>query len=560
MDPRIILVLEDDPKDLKEREEALAPTGFHCILISDPDKALAAAANVRGKIDVMLIDMEIIGRGDTAGGEFGVQVREQQQDWPPEFVINSALTGDRFYRLAFRLGAATYLPKATTKIDEVVRYVRVLALRRHLSPGNPELLPDIEAIARESGSASGARLRFCSDVLLPQFEACFHNISFLLLVEHHGNVRRLGASEDQLATSPGYDALMRLSHLKSVNDPLVVQGAMIAKALGATASETDEAASDDGILRGWENAAVVPLLKTDDLKLSLAIGPLYQAPRFHDDAIELAKLAGSLIQPALVKHLLTLTERWTKIFLTQRAVLEAAGDFCLYVGQAQSLAIEGLLRSGALAQGRPSPDLTRLASFVESLRRAGELLTWINLPPGLRGPEENPRVLSMQSVVAEALHELAQSLSSEQQEAITVRKEKNCFVAGKPADLVIAIRKILSWMTQRVEETPAGIPPEVVVVCDSDDNQARVTFEDRSRRLPEPMRERLFSLFSAAVPTDPAEGRESGEILGLYLSKVLIELENRGRIEDRSADLEGDVGHRFVVSFPTPTAAAVPSC
>lgn len=548
---KTVLLLEDHQRDLKQVRDALSVTGFRVIPATNIEDARAAALNLGEELDVLLLDMEIPGAGMT-GADFGLEVKEQQQDWPPEFLINSVYDYNDYYRLAFQLDAATYLRKPT-KSDEIVRYVRVLAIRRYLSPGQPQLLATIETIARESGSASDAMLRFCSDILYPQFEICLRNVTFLLLVEHRGSIWSLGGPGLPLHSS-AYKTLLKLSHLTSAQNPLVVEPGKVALFPDESSAESEEAAKiSDGILQSLKDAAFVPLLKTADLKLSLGVLPRYPALRFIEDALELAKLAGSLIQPALVKHLLALTEQFTEIFTKQRAILEATADFCLYVGQEQSNAFESLFRSGSLSYRHLPADLMRLLTLGENLRRAGELLTWISLPSDLRGHEETAKVIPMESIVDEALKDLANILTPEDREAVTVQGE--CRVFGKPDDLLIAVQKILGWLTQRIVDTPVGTPPEVAITCSTLDNRARVVFEDRSRRLPKGLRERIFSLFSAAVPEDFGNEHAKGEILGLYLSKILIETENSGRIEDCSDELPGDVGHCFVVSFPAPVAS-----
>jgi hypothetical protein len=72
-----------------------------------------------------------------------------------------------------------------------------------------------------------------------------------------------------------------------------------------------------------------------------------------------------------------------------------------------------------------------------------------------------------------------------------------------------------------------------------------IVVEDASRRLEPELRRHLFE---PCASRDPLLGR--GTRLGLYLAKIQIEVGHQGRLEDRSDDLPGQVGHRFVIRLP----------
>jgi hypothetical protein len=99
------------------------------------------------------------------------------------------------------------------------------------------------------------------------------------------------------------------------------------------------------------------------------------------------------------------------------------------------------------------------------------------------------------------------------------------------------------------------------VVCRrvSKEKESHVIFEDHSRRLPSNLREKLFSPFATPVFDDGLENGGRGEILGPYLSKVLVEVESKGFLDDCSDELPGDFGHRFVMRFPQPKTMDAPA-
>jgi signal transduction histidine kinase len=126
--------------------------------------------------------------------------------------------------------------------------------------------------------------------------------------------------------------------------------------------------------------------------------------------------------------------------------------------------------------------------------------------------------------------------------------EGDCMVKAKQDDLYIAVIRVLQWLTQRRIETPPEIEPEIKVRCSNAEGHAQIVFEDRSNRLPERLREQLFTPFSVSVvPPVETKLRGPGLYLPLYLAKMLVEEKYGGGLDDRSAELKGDLGHLLVM-------------
>jgi hypothetical protein len=74
-------------------------------------------------------------------------------------------------------------------------------------------------------------------------------------------------------------------------------------------------------------------------------------------------------------------------------------------------------------------------------------------------------------------------------------------VLADEQDLYIIMARVLQWLAQRKVATEPPQVPTIIVCCESDEHNARLIFEDRSRRLPTRLRERLFEPFTLAVPS-----------------------------------------------------------
>jgi len=303
-------------------------------------------------------------------------------------------------------------------------------------------------------------------------------------------------------------------------------------------------------LAGLQEYWFVRLGQTDDDDISLGIRWNPAAP---DDAKLLAATVASLIPRAVLQPLMALTREFAIVHTQQRAILEAAASFCLYVGQEQVRVFDRALSSRSILYDDLGPDLRRLVSFSEQLRTAGELLTWAG---GSRpaAPLREPRRWSMRRLVDDAWDDLCDYLEIADGEGIHV--EGDCWVEGQAGDLQVAVARVLQWLTAR-NRANASERGRVSVTCGplTDAGGASIVFEDGSRRLPRELRERLFVPFGLPILEDLSDPMRSSEGIGLYLSKVLVETGNGGVLEDHSDELEGEHGHRFVMSFPATNGA-----
>ena len=135
-------------------------------------------------------------------------------------------------------------------------------------------------------------------------------------------------------------------------------------------------------------------------------------------------------------------------------------------------------------------------------------------------------------------------------EKLAVKGE--CLVAGFKDELLIAVSRIIQFLAKRMRELAADAPLWVHIHCEETDSGPQVSFRDYSRRLPEPLRQRLFSPFAEGplFASGDDEFQRRGLHLPLYLAKSLVEVKHGGALDDRSDELPGDSGHCFVMSLP----------
>ena len=545
MEKKVILILEDKDDERDTLHGALKDRNFRVVSAANAEQARSLVRGLGAQLDVLLLDMQLDQpvmepQVETTGADFGLEVKEKLKEWPPEFLIHSAYGLEKYYQLAFRLGAAKYLRKPVP-LAELVRHVRVLALRRALFPARPNLEKTIEAIAEKSRSGPEAITRFCQDVLCPELEATL-GAPFVLLVGQRESTVILGSDLGLPENSPAYGWLQTLTHLQAPTDPLVIKSGYVPEG-----KPGPERAAAREVFSRLEGAAFIPLGSTGDLRLSLGVVQEERHHPFVEDAVALAKVIGAYIQPALVMHLLTLTRRLAELYTKQRAALRTTSDICLYVGQEQVTAFR-------------SKDFERLLNLGENLRKAGELLSWIGQEDGEGvGEAASIKPASMAHLVQEVWNDILEEFPQPDPGLIAISGD--CLVEGRPDDLQIAVGRLLQWLMYRTAETPDGERPALSVVCQPvpQKRESHVIFEDHSRRLPSNLREKLFSPFATPVFDDGLGNGGSGEILGPYLSKVLVEVENKGFLEDCSDELPGDFGHRFVMRFPQPNKIDAPT-
>lgn len=543
-----VLIIEDEELQRRSLERALRNAGFEVVACGDADAARTEVVRRGTPFHVVILDM-LLERDTLTGAALGKEflARDEWKHRPPEFLVNSAKSEESYYEQALKLGVAAYLKKDNHRIEEVVDHVRVLALRRSLSLDNGEMLGQSRLIAAESRDGLEATRRFCESVIIKAFEDFLPLESILLLTmgeNTHAYATRTGTLR---GANPVFSIVQALTHGTAGGaEPFVVDSTRWESV--RLSPETSSAS----VLRLLDQAALVPFLASQGIRLSVGILPTSTSK---EDALrgrQLAQLVLDFLRPSIVDHLLQVLAHFSELEAKRRAVLKATSTICLFVGQQQLAALDAAGDVGEIST--PGPFIGRLRSLANDLVNSGGLLGELICEP--IGRDESVTPTSLLGIVGAAWHEVSRVLTLEDGRLLTLSGEGR--VECRSEYLQLAVGRILLWFARRQVDLLPEASRSVEVLCFKDPANERTVvlqIEDRSPRLPDRLREQLMEPFaSAAMGPTKKDIEGPGQHLALYLAKMLIEEGCQGRLLDRSHELEGAVGHRFVLRLPSAVA------
>lgn len=546
MSRRKVLFIEDRQQDRRAFNEIMRVRGFEVYSASSIAEARELTFKHWDEIDVAVLDMRLelypdaVGSAnDVTGADIGIEAKRNNTCFPPEIIVNSAYAELDYYRLALKLGAAAYLSKQEKgNIDDVVRHVKVLALRHALNGENPRTAKNIARVASQSQSPSDAIIRFCQEILKPEMETCL-DVPFVVLFSE-------GDKTENCADNAGlpagfnrlYHTLQALTHGKgNATNPFVLEShKLLADDFG------DE--QTPGLREKLDGAAFLPLTISPGLKLSIGImqeGELGTP----EDALPLCKILAQYLRPTVLEDMLSIWSQWTKI----RTLRYNTAKLCLFVGQE----LKDVL---PYEDGGLSPDsLIQLNNIAEDLSDTGELLTHIEKR---QWKDQDVRPVSAREAIEEAWGSVALACGEPAGDFVI---EGDCAVPVDRDDLEIITSRLLHWFAQRRSTRPFDVEPLVSVKCETTEGRPTITFEDTSYRLDERLRAEMFAPFTQAVPipfvgfsgknTSGQEVKRIGRYLPLYVAKMLVEGRYLGVLEDRSDEISGHTyGNRIVMQFP----------
>ncbi|MCX7063054.1 MAG: hypothetical protein NT024_00460 [Proteobacteria bacterium] len=372
---------------------------------------------------------------------------------------------------------------------------------------------------------------------------------FVLLLTVDDRTYCYGGTEASLdGPQPGYGELQRFVYGTGRAEPL---------AFNVRDFVEEKGVQYERALARFDKAAFVPLTTGEPVRLSLGLLPLPEDMPLREEPKLLARVLARYIRFAVVEQLLRLAAQHRDL-VTQRetalAVAAAASRCCYFVGQEQCSILDR-----AEEETEPAvedPRIPRLRSLAHDLHDAGNWLATIGREAeGVERPAE-PRE---NMPIADALKEAWQYLCAASAEESGLAKineqmlqvEGDCEVRAYRDDLLYAFTKLLQWFAERLGEE-AGLGPALLATCEQTERGPQITLEDHSRRLPDELRAELFMPFAQFLPRRGMEPERKypSAYLPLYLAKMLIEFRNHGALEDRSAEIAGECGHRFVIRFP----------
>ncbi|MCL5435814.1 MAG: response regulator [Patescibacteria group bacterium] len=118
LNPKKILVVEDEPSILKAVVEVLGMHGYQVFSATDGEHGLALASEV--KPDLVLLDLILPGKN---GFEVLKELKSTVGLSDIPVIISSNLGDEEEVQQGLKLGAADYLIKADYDLDEVVKIV-----------------------------------------------------------------------------------------------------------------------------------------------------------------------------------------------------------------------------------------------------------------------------------------------------------------------------------------------------------------------------------------------------------------------------------------------------
>ena len=553
-----VLIIEDEEPQRLSLHESLKVRDFTVYSAGRVAEARELAEKHWEDLDVAVLDMRLLDPDEprTTGADIAIEFRRAKSSFPPEFLIYSAYADIDYYRLALKLGVAVYLSKQEDNLLDVIRHVRVLALRRALNGENPMTADKVARIAVQSQSRSEAIVKFCQNIIKPEFESCL-GAPFIVLFSEGNNTQNCADNAGlPQGSNQFYHTLQALAHGKgNLTEPFVLEAGLL-----ETPTEPEMALLYDKL----NMAAFVPLSISQDFRLSIGILQEQQSEKspVPEDARALCKVLAQYLRPTVLENMLSIWSQWTELRVTRYNTAK----LCLFFGQE----IKDIL----IAQGGDKPDLPedslgRLWNLADDLTDTGQLLTHLE---NIRWDENSDHVSARE--IAETAWELIVQSYGELRKGFII--EGDCTIEAVRGDLEIAVSRLLHWFAQRLEHTPFDIDPQVSVKCVEDANGPTIIFEDRSQRLNKKLRENMFAPFTQAVPVpltfedekakqDAAETaledtatketrpRHTGLYLPLYLAKMLVEGRYHGTLEDHSDDedlKDRSYGHRIVMQFP----------
>lgn len=530
MSSKTVGIVEDDPDEIKPLYTMLTARGFNVSIAPTVAAAREVIRELGEKMDVMVLDMDL-GDPRVTGAEVAIQAREQYPHWTPEILIQTGHEGrDNYYRQALRLGEVVYLNKKDVYVEDVVRYVRVLALKRSLRLDRPRVMDLLASISESTFNLSEAVRRFSRELLAEELDSCL-GVPYILLLSDARGTQNV-ATNTQLPTtySSLYGAVQTIAHGDAAFSFPYTLSESDLKYLPACTGALDEA-----VFERLPGAVLLPLAKVKERRLSMALlTPQPGETKHPEDTSLLAGALAQYVRPTIVEHFLSILVHLTS---HRKAMLKSVAYFCLNIGQHQQRIVEeGVIRK-ELATGSEA-HLT-MAAMADDLRQTGAILN--SAAESKPGPATT--LLDMRDLIETAFKDYRELIGPDELDLVV---DGSCRVKARRDDMYVAIKRLLDWMVQRRRETPSHMRPAVCLRCIQTDEGSTIIFEDSSRRLPRELREHLFDPFLAS----PAPGaRGPGIYLPLYVAKVLFEEKYGGRLDDITSEMEGELGHRFVVQF-----------
>ncbi|MBV9185882.1 MAG: response regulator [Acidobacteria bacterium] len=547
MKRKSVFILEDDNVLRMSLEESLLNAGFDVVAARNLTEARQVLAK-HGDIDVVLLDIRIVveGGGVENGLEFGLELKSERRQSPPEFLVLTVYDEKReYYQLAMRLGVADYLQKTQLDIKVLTQHIRALALRRALR-GRPSMTEKLSAIAESSSSRNEAISRFCREILVGEIRDVFGG-GFILFVSDGEKVvwfEAIPDSHDEVVEHVEAAVNSRFTQVARLED----RKDELFRDLGVA----DLAMSQEFVDK-IEGMTFICLAETKNLRVSLG---LLRDPRKPEDTTGQAALLDRYLQREVIANLFQIMEIWTDLELKRKLetqkrelLLTATSQFCLYQGQ-EMLAV--LFEAERDAQnGDGLVPVARLRTIATEMRNAGETLREFAKPDDASKWSKSRRVDMRRLVERVWSANVSRRFRLGGHEVLLL--EGDCSANDLEERAEKGVSQILSWMGRRLLRFGEIDEREIIVTFTPPNGRTtvKVIFEERrSRRLSPHLRRTFFEPFYAqGAATATSDLADSDRRLGLYLAQALAQIAG-GDLSDCSDEMNGPLGHRLVLELP----------
>jgi DNA-binding NarL/FixJ family response regulator len=542
-----ILIIEDSDIERDKMALALKNRGFEVFTAKTVSEAREMAEEHWESSDVAMLDP------NTTGADLGIEFRGKYER-SPEPIIFSAYVEAAYYKLAMELGVTAYLDKGMD-LFEFVRHIRAIALRKALNIEDPETLTETVRIITRSSDRKNAVELFCRHVFAPELKACLGTPFFLILTSDNQS-QLFGSSIELPYADEILGTLQSLAQAESSNpEPFPLDLTRLASQTGIEMLKEFEV---------MEGSMLLPLFNYKEHKISLTLVLMKEAgidlsrwkagddivppKKLIEDPLSLWKVLNQYLKPTVVEHLLTIFSEWTGLkaevtLQSQKNTLHQFGQLCVSIGLEQA----ALLRKSDALEGVA---ITKLRAMADDLTQTGNLLRHIENPTEELVAHSSVSARSILSEVWENIRS-AENLET----GISFVVESDCAIDAEQNDLYVIFSRLLQWFTKRLISTPADVGPIIAASCTFDHEVSTIVLTDNSVRLSDTIRRELFVPFtqSIATPFNSLFGGNNQEVPGrylpLYIAKMLIDLKYKGEFVDATQQLDGALGHKFILRF-----------
>ncbi len=540
-----VVVVENDPTILTSLKVMFRQHGFNTSGVPDREGMLELFKE-KQEFDVAVLDINLEGQQShaTTGLDIGQEIIESQPDLPPQRIVYSGHTDLDYYKAAAQMGVDDYIEKTAPDREKIlVSRVRTSSLIRSLSPVRLAISDKLGGIAEKDFDPLTAIEHVCLQVIAPEVAACLGVPCVFLLSDRNGTRIVVPGGGGSGEPAEAFEFIQDKIFDAGNNDPFIFS-------LGGADAPRDGESRES--LRVLEGGSFIPLHEGDGLRLSLGILPAEDTDllKSQKDHRQFADYLHHRLREPVVKQFKYLSRIMKTI---EKTKLRHTSSFCLYVSKTQiDVLEESLEREEIEPDNRCFLKLKRLA---DDLRATGaEFSQLIEVPGRARAAAAAGEKVAAREVVEQAWQMLvSQGLVNGVQ---LQQEEGDLELRVGRRDLLVAVLRMLQWLAQRADRIPPEVENRVVKVAyEKYEGHDAIRFTDQSRRLGEQLRRKLFEPFTQSTePSGDIEekaGQLPGLYLPLYLAKTLITVKNGGRLEDRTAELPGNLGHCFVMRFPT---------